>query len=115
MTLLAPPFPGVTPSGKPIVEIGMNGTITTGGTAQSLMSAPAPQKVRTGWWLQNQSSGPLVVVSSDRAAAATSGPPGILIAAGQLYECPTHMVSQGSYSIFGATTAQAWDGAQSVN
>lgn len=112
MTAPVSPYPVFAPAGRPIVEVDIHGTITSGGTSQSLMAAADSTHVRVGWWLQNQSSGDLWVVSSDRAATAAAAAPGIKIASGQLYECPTHMVSQGSYQIFGATTGQAWDAVQ---
>jgi hypothetical protein len=115
MAVGSSPFPIATISGKLVQEVDASGSITAGGTAQQLMAAATAVAPRTGWWLQNQSSGTLFVVSSDRAGAATAGAPSIEIPAGALYECPNHMVSQGTYSIYGATTGQAWAAAQVVN
>lgn len=77
-----------------------SGTITAGGTAQALMAA---NTAREGLWLQNQSAGDLWV-SEVGTAAATQ--PSIRIPAGFYWRPPS--VTAGAYSIFGATTGQAF-------
>ena len=79
-----------------------SGTITLGGTAQTLMAANTS---RRGFWLQNQSSGDLWI-SSVGTAAATQ--PSLWIPAGSYYEAPAHGVPTAAISIYGATTAQAF-------
>jgi hypothetical protein len=106
------PWSIATVSGKAVLEIDGSGTITTGGTAQPLFAAASVDQIRTGYWVQNQSSGSLWIVSSDRAAAAVEGQPSLEIAAGAIFVCPAHMVSQGAFSIIGATTSQAFAAVQ---
>lgn len=79
-----------------------SGTITTGGTAQTLMAANVG---RRGFWVQNNSAGDLWI-RGDGTAAATQ--PSLKLVPGAIYETPPHMVSPGTVSIFGATTAQAF-------
>jgi len=78
-----------------------SGTITLGGTAQTIMSAwPG----RHGCMIQNQSTGNLWISSTATAVAAS---PSVLIAPGQQYLCMAP-ASDGAHSIIGATTAQAF-------
>lgn len=93
------PMPVSTPVGNPVNR---SGTITTGGTAQTLMSANA---ARRGWTLQNLSTGDIWV--SDVGAAAASQP-SLKVPAGALYETPAGYGSVGAVSVFGATTGQAF-------
>jgi hypothetical protein len=80
-----------------------SGTITLGGTAQTLM----PKNVaRTYWIIQNQSSGDLWVNDVGGTAAATQ--PSIWIPAGATYTADLGGVSSLAISIFGATTGQAF-------
>ena len=78
-----------------------SGTITTGGTAQTIMPA---WKGRHGCSIQNQSIGDLWVNST---ATAVTSQPSILVVAGAEYSCQTP-ASDGAYSIIGATTGQAF-------
>lgn len=77
-----------------------SGTITTGGTAQTLM---AVNMKRYGFFIQNLSTADLYINSLGTASAAR---PSIKIPAGALYEAPLYGVPVGAISIFGATTAQ---------
>ena len=78
-----------------------SGTITIGGTAQTL--APA-WKGRHGCAIQNQSTGDLWVNST---AAAVASQPSFLIAPGAMYLCLSP-ASDGAFSIIGATPGQAF-------
>ncbi len=78
-----------------------SGTITLGGTAQTIMSAWTG---RHGCVIQNQSTGDLWVNST---AAATTAQPSIQIKPGAQYVC-MWPPSDGAHSIVGATTAQAF-------
>jgi hypothetical protein len=80
-----------------------SGTITTGGTAQTLMAANASRK---GWAIQNVSSGDLWV--NELGSTALLSQPSIKIASGNLYESPLGGSSTAAISIIGATTAQAF-------
>lgn len=97
--LRASPVPVTQTPGSPVSR---SGTITTGGTAQTLMSANA---ARRGWTLQNLSTGDIWV--SDVGAAAASQP-SLKVPAGALYETPAGYGSVGAVSVFGATTGQAF-------
>jgi hypothetical protein len=78
-----------------------SGTITTGGTAQVVLPAfPG----RRGCMIQNQSLGSLWV---SETATAVAGPPSILIPVNQQFLCMNPASGQ-TYSIIGATTAQAF-------
>lgn len=79
-----------------------SGTITTGGTAQSLMPANTGRK---GFYIQNQSTGDLYVNSP---TTAVIGQPSLKIPAGAYYEAPLGGVMPGAISIVGATTGQAF-------
>jgi hypothetical protein len=78
-----------------------SGTITLGGTAQTLMPAWTG---RHGCIIQNQSAGNLWVTMNGSAVAA---PPSFLIVPGAQYQCMVP-ASDGAHSIIGATTAQAF-------
>lgn len=79
-----------------------SGTITTGGTAQTLMALNA---TRRGYWVQNLSSADLWISTIGTAAASQ---PSLKLVAGALYETPVHHTSTATVSIFGATTGQAF-------
>ena len=78
-----------------------SGTITAGGTAQSLMTANTARK---GWFIQNNSTGDLWV--NRFGGTAIAGQPSIRIPAGKLYETPAGGSGGNALSIFGATTGQ---------
>jgi len=89
-------------SGQPVTTTSRSGTITAGGTAQSLFTAIV---ARRGLWVQNLSTGDLWISDAGTAAAAQ---PSLRIPAGALYEAPLNGVPTGAVSIFGATTGQAF-------
>lgn len=93
---------GTMQPGNPWNFADRSGTITAGGTAQSLMAANSQ---RRGWWLQNVSSGDLWVSAVGTAAASQ---PSIRIPPNALYESPALSSATGALSIFGATTGQAF-------
>lgn len=77
-----------------------SGSITSGGTAQTLAAANSS---RRGFWVQNQSSGDLWI---NTLATAVADQPSLRIPAGSLYESPTGASPVGAISIIGATTGQ---------
>ncbi|MFD6316906.1 hypothetical protein [Methylorubrum thiocyanatum] len=79
-----------------------SGTITVGGTAQTLMEANA---ARRGYWVLNLSAGDLWISGLGNAAASQ---PSLKIPAGALYESPAHHTSSAKLTIFGASTGQAF-------
>ncbi len=79
-----------------------SGTITSGGSAQTLMAA---NSARRGFWIQNQSSGDLWISELGTAAATQ---PSIQIGAGAFYESLATGTPVSAISIFGATTGQAF-------
>jgi hypothetical protein len=83
--------------------INRSGTITTGGTAQTLMAADT---TRNGFSVQNLSTGDLWINELGGTAAASQ--PAIKITSGSLYETPRGMPCEYAVSIFGATTGQAF-------
>lgn len=89
-------------SGNGTTLTNRSGTITTGGTAQSLFPA---NLVRQGGLIQNLSASDLWV--NDLGAAAATQP-SIRVPPGALYEWPLHAVPVTAVSIFGATTGQAF-------
>jgi hypothetical protein len=80
-----------------------SGTITVGGTAQSLMAA---NPLRRGYRVQNVSSADLWL--NDTGNPATAAPPSIKLVPNALYENPIWGVSSAAVSIFGAATGQAF-------
>jgi hypothetical protein len=80
-----------------------SGTITLGGTAQTLMIANASRK---GWLVQNNSAGTLWI--NEIGGTAVQAQPSISITAGSLYTSPTPGASNAAISIVGATTSQAY-------
>lgn len=89
-------------AGNGVTYTDRSGAIATGGGAQAL--APANPS-RVGLMFQNTSSGDLRV--SSRGSA--SGSAGILVKTGDLFIWPAHGVPVGIISVFGATTAQAFE------
>lgn len=87
----------ITPGNTPTV---VNGTITLGATAQTMVAAAA----RKGIEIQNNSSGDLWVNLT--GTAAVNG--GFKLAAGQGWTSPPGMSVSGAISIYGATTSQAY-------
>lgn len=81
-----------------------SGTITVGGTAQTLM---ASNTARRGYRIQNLSSGDLWF--NDKSGSATTGQPSNKLASGASYESPAFGCSTNSISIIGATTGQAFE------
>jgi hypothetical protein len=75
------------------------GTITTGGTAQSLAPANANRRSLTG---QNQSAGDLWI--NEVGGTATNAQPSFRVTAGATFSISTNQ----AVSIWGATTGQAW-------
>jgi len=92
---------GGTAHAQAVTHADRSGTITIGGTAQTL--APA-WKGRHGCAIQNQSTGDLWVNST---AAAVASQPSFLIAPGAMYLCLSP-ASDGAFSIIGATPGQAF-------
>ena len=84
-----------------------SGTIATGATAQTLMSANAARK---GWFIQNNSTGDLWV--NCFGGTAIAGQPSLLIPAGALYETPDGGSGGDALSIYGATTGQTFTSAE---
>lgn len=79
-----------------------SGTITTGGTPQSLMAANSSRK---GFMVQNISAGDLWI---NELGAATQTAGSIKIAPGATYSSPLGGTPLGAVSIVGATAAQAF-------
>jgi len=79
-----------------------SGTITTGGTAQTVLAANATRKVIQ---LQNMSAGPLWYNFS---GTATEGGGSFELVAGAYYENNPGIASNQALSIIGATTGQAF-------
>lgn len=89
-------------NGKGVTYTDKSGTIAAGGVAQTLMALNAS---RTGFWIQNVSTGDLWISSLGTAAATQ---PSLWVPAGTYYEPPTNGVPTAAISIFGATTSQAF-------
>lgn len=64
-----------------------SGTITTGGTAQTLVSWPTPAPNVSGVWVQNQDASVTLYVRDDGTVASAAGG-SIAIPPGGLYETP---------------------------
>lgn len=82
-------------------------TITTGGTAQTLMASNAARK---GFRVMNLSTVDLWI--NDEGATAVAGQPSFKVSAGALYESPAFGASTAAISIFGAATAQAFQASE---
>lgn len=78
-------------------------TITTGGTAQVALAADTN---KGGYWVQNQSTGPLYISDTGTAVANDTC---LQIPAGAYYETPPSYLPKGAVSIIGATTGQAYN------
>lgn len=83
----------------------LSGTITSGGTAQSLA---ATNELRIGYSVMNLSSGKLFVNDVGGTAVSTEAGASITINAGDLYESPRDQRPTQAISILGATTGQAF-------
>lgn len=86
-----------------VTRTNRSGTITTGGTAQTLMSANASRK---GWIIQNVSSGDLWF--NEIGGTAIADQPSFKLAAGAAYESVLGATVTTAISIIGATTGQAF-------
>ena len=88
--------------GNQVTLADRSGTVTAGGTAQTLMAA---NTARRGFSVQNNSNGALTI-SSVGTASTTAG---MILQPGQLYEAPITGVPLTAISILGATTGQRFD------
>ena len=79
-----------------------SGTITLGGTQQTLMAANSQ---RRGCVVQNLSTGDLWISELTTAVASQ---PSIKVPAGAEYTCSVNGIPTGALSIIGATTSQAF-------
>lgn len=79
-----------------------SGTITLGGTQQTLMAANTDRK---GYLVQNVSAGDLWINDQGNAAATQ---PSLKLIPGAYYETPLTGAPRTAISIFGATTGQAF-------
>jgi hypothetical protein len=82
--------------------IDRSGTVTSGGTAQTVSVATS---LRMGFMIQNLSSGDLWL---DFGATAAATQPAMKITSGSLYETPPNACPKGHISVYGATTSQAF-------
>ncbi len=80
-----------------------SGTITLGGTAQTLMAANTS---RHGCILQNQSTGDMWL--NETGSTAVLLQPSVWLPAGSVYTCPIGGASTAAFSLIGATTGQAF-------
>jgi hypothetical protein len=94
------PMPAYFP---PVAPVNRSGTITTGGTAQILMSA---NPIRRGFDIQNNSAGDLAINVTNGTASLTAN--SIIIPTGSLYESPLSGCTNYAISIIGATTGQVF-------
>lgn len=88
--------------GNQVAPVSKSGTITLGATAQSLMAANA---ARRGCEVQNVSNADLWIYELGTASAAQ---PSKWLPAGAYYLCPPTGIPVTAWSIFGATTGQAF-------
>jgi len=79
-----------------------SGTITSGGTAQSLAAANSS---RHGFWIQNNSTGDIWISPNTTAVASE---PSLWLPSGAYYEFPSNGVPSTAISIYGATTGQTF-------
>lgn len=93
----------VSVSNQPATATSRSGTITAGGTAQTLMAANAS---RQGFSVQNLSTENLYI--NELGSAAVNTQPSILVPPNALYEPPLGCVSVAAISILGATTGSAF-------
>ena len=83
-----------------------SGTVTAGGTAQTLAAANAARRF---YRVMNLSTGDLWI--NDRGAAAVANQPAFKLVAGAMYETSS-CAPTAAISIFGATTGQAFSAAE---
>lgn len=79
-------------------QTNISGTITLGGTAQTISTA---KEVRNGFWIQNLSS---VTLYFRVGGTAVAGQPCIKLLPGALYENPLGVCPTGLISIIGSQT-----------
>jgi hypothetical protein len=94
------PLPVINTAGSAAVD--GSGTLSVGGTAQTLFGGIAPGD---GWLVANNSSATIYV--SD-VGAATSGGASIPIAPGGVFATPSGYKPAGPVSVYGAATGQAF-------
>jgi hypothetical protein len=82
--------------------VNRSGSVTTGGTAQTIAAANTS---RIGFSLQNNSTGDLWF---NTLATAAASQPSIKLAAGAYFESPAGYGGTGAISVFGATTGQVF-------
>jgi len=80
-------------------QVDCSGTITTGGTAQTLCPLPT-----SGFSVFNPDTGDLWINSNGTAVINGSG--SLKVSSGSLYESPPDVKPDGAISIIGATTGQ---------
>jgi hypothetical protein len=97
---VAAPLPVINTAGSAAID--GSGTISSGGTAQTLFGGVAPVD---GWLVANNSSITLYV--SD-VGIATSGGASIPIVAGMVFATPSGYKPAGPVSLYGATTGQTF-------
>ena len=88
----------------------ISGTITAGGTAQSLVSWPTPAPHVTGVFVQNLDTSTDLYIREDGTVASV-GSGSIKIPPGGLYETPTWWpgkINPSSFSIFSTKTGHAF-------
>jgi len=95
------PFPS-SMVGNQVTSTDKSGTITAGGSAQTIMAANTN---RRGFSIQNNSNADLWFSG---LATAVVTQPSMRLASGALYESPMHAVVTGAISMIGATTGQAF-------
>jgi hypothetical protein len=76
-----------------------SGTIAVGATSQQLM---APNALRSGWFIQNQSASAMQISEIGNASTAVGF---IIIAAGQSFPPPGYPVTLGQINISGTAAA----------
>ena len=94
------PLPVTKVSDTTSVSTTSNGTITTGGTSQVLLTA----KTRKGYWVRNRSSGSLYINRAGGAATTSH----FEIKSGDYFETPIWENVSTAIEIIGATTGQAF-------
>jgi len=94
------PLPVTKVSDTTSVSTTGNGTITTGGTSQVLLTA----KTRKGYWVRNSSSGSLYINRAGGEATTSH----FEVKAGDYFETPTWENVSTKIEIIGATTGQAF-------
>lgn len=95
------PLPVTKVSDTTSVSTTSNGTITTGGVSQVLLTA----KTRKGYWLQNKSGASLYINRGGGTASASN----FEIVSGGYFETPVWENVSTKIEIFGATTGQVFN------